>query len=59
LLQYTFLVLEPFLSKIFNYIDPGSGSAILAMIISAIAGIGITIRMYWEKIKYKLTAKKE
>ena len=43
-----------FFSNAYAYIDPGSGSAILAMIISAIAGIGITLKIYWEKLKYRI-----
>jgi len=44
------------LSKVFNYIDPGTGSAIMVMIIGALVGVGITIKMYWEKLKYKLSS---
>jgi len=44
------------LSKFFNYIDPGSGSVIITMIIGALVGVGITIRMYWEKLKYRLSS---
>lgn len=47
-----------FLPSTFLYIDPGSWSAIIAMIISAIAGFGITIKLYWEKFKAKLSPKK-
>ena len=38
------------LIKISGYIDPGSATAIMAMIIGAIAGIGMTLKMYWFKI---------
>ena len=38
-----------------GYIDPGSASAIIAMIIGAIAGAGMTIKLYWLKIKQKIT----
>ncbi len=43
------------LIKIPGYIDPGSATAMLAMIIGAIAGIGMTLKMYWFKIKHKLS----
>jgi hypothetical protein len=43
------------LVKIPGYIDPGSATAIMAMIIGAIAGIGMTLKMYWFKIKHKLS----
>ena len=50
-----------FLSVIFSlnsnagYIDPGSASAILAIMIGAIAGAGMTLKVYWFKIKHKIT----
>ena len=50
-----------FLSVIFSlnsnagYIDPASASAILAIIIGAIAGAGMTLKVYWFKIKHKIT----
>ena len=43
--------------NIANYIDPNAGSAIAAAIIAALAGIGITLKMYWEKLKFKLSKK--
>tara|TARA_B100000949_G_scaffold169671_1_gene150066 strand:- start:84 stop:263 length:180 start_codon:yes stop_codon:yes gene_type:complete len=43
------------LIKIPGYIDPGSATAIMAMIIGAIAGIGMTLKMYWFKIKLKFS----
>ena len=46
-----------FLDDISNYIDPNAGSAIAAAIIGALAGIGITLKMYWEKLKFKLSHK--
>ena len=53
---YLNLLLNGFsLIKITGYIDPGSATAIIAMIIGAIAGIGMTLKMYWFKIKHKLS----
>ena len=46
-----------FLDDISNYIDPNAGSAIAAAIIGALAGLGITLRLYWEKLKFKLSRK--
>ena len=49
-------IAQPFLlEKISGYIDPGSATAIMAMIIGAIAGIGMTLKMYWFKIKHKFS----
>jgi len=52
-IEITFLGL--FFSKIPNYIDPGSLSAFSAVIIGAVAGIGMTLKLYWHKIKLKLS----
>ena len=53
---YLDLLLNGFsLIKIPGYIDPGSATAIMAMIIGAIAGIGMTLKMYWFKFKHKLS----
>jgi hypothetical protein len=46
-----------FLNNISNYIDPNAGSAIAAAIIGALAGLGITLKLYWEKLKFKLSRK--
>jgi len=40
----------------FAYIDPGSGSVVIQMIIGALVGVGVTIKVYWEKIKMKLSS---
>jgi len=37
----------------FLYIDPGSVSALLAMIIGAIAGAGMYIKTKWQSIRYR------
>ena len=53
---YHNLLLNGFsLIKILGYIDPGSATAIIAMIIGAIAGVGMTLKMYWFKIKHKFS----
>jgi hypothetical protein len=33
------------------YIDPGTGSVLVQALIAAIAGIAVSSRMYWQKIK--------
>ena len=55
ILDFNFLLNSFSLIKIHGYIDPGSASAIIAMIIGAIAGVGMTIKLYWLKIKHKIT----
>lgn len=33
------------------YVDPGTGSLILQGLVAAIAGISVTVGLYWERIK--------
>ena len=54
-LDFNLLINGFSLVKISGYIDPGSATAIMAMIIGVIAGIGMTLKMYWFKIKHKLS----
>ncbi len=42
------------LESVFNYLDPGSGSIIIQAIIGALVGVGITLKIYWYKIKEKI-----
>ena len=37
--------------KLFAYIDPGSGSAILSAIIGFFVAMGVAIKAYWYKLK--------
>lgn len=41
----------------FAYIDPGSGSMFIQVILGALVGVGIAIKIYWEKIKLKFIRK--
>ena len=43
------------ITNFYGYIDPGSGSAIAAIIISAIVGLGMTFKLYWVKLKDKVS----
>ena len=42
------------LDSITNYLDPGSGSIIIQAVVGALVGVGITLKIYWFKIKEKL-----
>jgi hypothetical protein len=35
----------------FFYLDPGSGSFIIQMLLAGLLGAGVAIRIYWKKIK--------
>ena len=43
-----------FLVEIPGYIDPGSMMAILTLLMGVIAGAGMTLKLYWTKLKLKL-----
>ena len=36
------------------YIDPGTGSFVAQAVVAAIAGVAVTVRLYWSKIKQML-----
>lgn len=38
----------------FAYLDPGTGGMFIQMLIGALVGVGITLKIYWYKIKLKL-----
>ncbi len=44
-----------------QYLDPGSGSLIIQLVLAAVLGIGVATRIYWKKIVslFKKTAPKE
>ena len=46
------------LSKTSGYIDPASLTVIVAMIVGVFVGAGMTFRVYWLKLKQKLSNKK-
>jgi hypothetical protein len=43
-----------YLQDAYAYIDPGSGSIVIQMIIGALVGVGITLKLYWYKFKEKV-----
>ena len=53
------LILHYFLLDMPGYIDPNSAMAILTMLMGAIAGIGMTLKLYWSKLKLKLFQKND
>ena len=46
------------LSKYSGYIDPASLTVIVAMIAGVFVGAGMTLKLYWLKLKQKLSHKK-
>ena len=51
-----FLLLIPglFIKDAFAYIDPGTGSLFIQVLIGGLVGVGITLKVYWYKIKEKI-----
>ena len=41
----------------YAYIDPASGSIVLQALVGVLVGLGITIKIYWYKIKERLMQK--
>ena len=39
------------LSKPHAYLDPGSGSFLLQLLIASLLGLGVAAKVYWSKIK--------
>jgi len=42
-----------------TYLDPGSGSMIIQLVLGAILGLGVFLRLYWKKIKNFFMSEKE
>ena len=40
-----------------SYLDPGSGSFLIQMLIAALLGIGVALRASWSKIKGRFGVK--
>ena len=38
-----------------GYIDPSAASGIIAMLIGLVAGVGMTLKIYWYRIKQRIS----
>ena len=47
-----------FLIKPQQYLDPGSGSLIVQIVLGVILGAGVAVRVFWKQIKNFFTGKK-
>lgn len=47
----TFLLFTVGIQPVFAYIDPGSGSAIMSVIIGFFVAIGVVVKTFWYRIK--------
>tara|TARA_B100001057_G_C22316015_1_gene743911 strand:+ start:367 stop:582 length:216 start_codon:yes stop_codon:yes gene_type:complete len=48
----TIYIILSFNSNAFAYLDPGTGSSILQLILAFLAGIGAFLSVYWNKFKF-------
>ena len=48
---FTFTLIMLSIQPAFAYLDPGTGSAIISMIIGLFVAIGIFVKNFWYKIK--------
>ena len=56
-LASVFILSQFFIPNAYAYIDPGSMSVVFALIIGVLVGAGMTIKLYWIKLKNKLSRK--
>jgi hypothetical protein len=50
------IILLPQLSAL-NYLDPGTGSLIIQLLLGALLAIGLGVRIFWSRIKKIFTRK--
>ncbi len=45
----------------FAYLDPGTGSMLLQVILGGVAAVGVAVKLYWHKLRaaFGMTKKKE
>ena len=56
-LASVFILSQFFIPNAYAYIDPASMSVVFALILSVLVGVGMTIKLYWIKLKNKLSRK--
>jgi hypothetical protein len=44
---------------VFAYLDPGSGSMLVQLLVGGIAGIAVTAKLYWHRILRLLRIRKD
>jgi len=56
-LASVFIFSQFFIPNAYAYIDPGSLTVVFALILGVLVGAGMTVKLYWIKLKNKLTRK--
>ena len=59
IVQLSLLLLLAASQPAFAYIDPGSGSAIMSVLIGFFVAIGVVVKTFWYKIKSVLGLSKD
>jgi len=54
----TSLTLGTWALPAYAYLDPGTGSMLIQGIIGAVAAVGVTLKLYWHKIKLLISGRK-
>jgi hypothetical protein len=50
LMYFTVLFYLLFMKPVYAYIDPGTGSLIIQIVIGGLIGAGVGIKIFWKKI---------
>jgi len=45
-------------SPVYAYLDPGTGSILVQALVAAIAGIAVTLRIYWGQLRNLFSGKR-
>jgi hypothetical protein len=53
------IISDPVFALPLLYLDPGSGSFLIQLLLAAALGIGVAARMYWAKVKSLFGGKKK
>ena len=54
-----FIFSQFFVSDAYAYIDPASMSVVFAVIVAVIVSAGMTLKLYWLKLKKKLSRNRD
>jgi len=55
---FCILILAP-IDTAFAYLDPGTGSMLLQVILGGFAAVGVALKLYWHKIRVALKPRRK
>ncbi len=56
---YAFIPLALLTEPAFAYLDPGTGSMLLQVILGGIAAVGVALKLFWHKIRVAIGMSKK